>query len=297
VGCSFFTDRNGVKMSRKRVIYCPNFKGLSLTVNTDKKLLARLRCKQWKCEYCGEKNRKIWQAHLLSVLPEISEKWSFLTITCMPSYHRKNLTLEFIIKNFDRLMKRLKRQWGEFQYVRIYECHKSGKFHAHLLISYQPSDSLEKLVWRGIKPRKNRVYRGADYKIFKAHLVACGFGYQCDLTPIINFEEMMPVAPHVAVGYVTKYLTKNMDNLPKGTRRIQTSRRIGYPKVENEDDLVWQMRSAIYEEDVARYGSILDLTTGNLITFDDFIVAGAVYPRDEKSEEYHRAMLMRINSQ
>lgn len=275
--------------------YCPSFKGLALSTNTDEKLLARLRCKQWSCPYCGEKNRSIWKAHLLSVLPELSREWSFLTLTCMPSVHRKKKTLEFIIGNFDKLMKRLKRLWGSFHYVRVYEKHQSGQFHAHLLISGIPEDALEKTAWGLKKGRKNKVYKGVRYSQYKKALTGLGFGFMCDYTPIIDFAKMSPVPPHVAVGYVTKYLTKNMDNLPKGTRRIQASQGIGFPRsLDDEKGLEWVIRGGVYERDIDAHGIILDISTGHEISYDDFLYEDAIYPRSELAEKYHQKKLKEL---
>lgn len=257
--------------------FCPKFDAIVLTTNTDNKLMARLRCKQWDCEFCAKINKKMWQAHLLDTLPKISLKWSFLTITALGDDHRNKTSLQAIIKNWDKLMKRLKRSWGAFDYMRVYEQHKSGEFHAHMLISYTPPDALDKEAWASVvNPKTGKastMYRGIAHAEMVTHCLEVGLGYIVDFKPLLDMRSMsFSENVGLTVLYVSKYLGKNLQNLPKGTRRIQTSQGIGRPKTENDEQYQWKVRSHITSNDILEHGAILDLSTKHIITTDDFLV-------------------------
>jgi hypothetical protein len=200
-----------------------------------------------------------------------------VTVTARAKNHRFGTTLEAIIANWDKLLKRLKRQWGEFQYVRVYERHKSGEFHAHMLVSYYPSDSELKTSYRAIKGIER--YRGSAHKELKRHSWESGLGFIVDFSPIRHGDiEDYKHKTNRIVAYVTKYMTKGLGDLPHGTRRVQTSRLIGTNKdMENND--VWILRHFIYETDIDDMGKILDVSRKYDVTYDDFERA-PVYPID-----------------
>lgn len=259
--------------------YCENFRGIVVSEQQKTLLVGRMRCKQWSCDYCSQKNRQIWRAHLLDYAVKNPALWSFLTITATGGAHRRHVSLENITENFDKLMKRLKRAWGNFEYVRVYERHQSGEFHAHLLITVMPSDAYDKKAYRHDKKRGKSVYRGTHYKTLKMACFECGMGFMVDYTPLVDLTQNTAFLPHHAVGYVTKYLTKSIGGeMPKGTRRIQTSRAISTPK--DEPVNTWRIKSGIYLDDVMKYETVIDLSTGYTVTSDDFLDGKHIYPSD-----------------
>lgn len=257
-------------------MFCQRLRLHALSV--DRGVLIRLRCKQWGCEYCTPVNRKQWQVHLKKKIPPIGNEWSMITVTARPKAHRFGTTLESIISNWDKLLKRLKRAWGEFQYVRVYEKHKSGEFHAHMLLSYLPSDASLETAYKVIKGKLR--YRGTAHKILKYATWNVGLGFIVDFSPILHIG-ITDVNHQInrVVSYVTKYMTKSLADMPKGTRRIQTSRRIGSVKEDSKNNDEWLARHFVYESDIDHFGKIEDVTRKYTVTYDDF-EENQVYPLD-----------------
>lgn len=259
--------------------FCENFKGIAVSDNESALLVARLRCKQWDCEYCASKNRQIWRAHLLDYAVNNPAEWSFLTVTATSEAHKSGTTLEQICANWDKLMKRLKRAWGKFEYVRVYERHKSGEFHAHMLINILPEDCWSGRVWKTVKRGDRPRYFGTHYKTLKEACEDCDMGFMVDYTPLIDRREKRAFLPHHAVGYVTKYMTKSVGGgMPKGTRRIQTSRAISAPADTPVNE--WRIKSGIYLDDVLKHSVVYDVSTKYTVTTDDFLDGLYIYPAD-----------------
>jgi len=267
-------------------MFCQNFQAHALDINAKK--LFRLRCKQWDCAYCAKFNNWIWRRHLREYVNAVGyEGWSLLTITARGKAHRNSSTLEAIVKNWDRLMKRLTYSWGKKPYVRVLEMHKSGEFHAHLLIRYMPPDASDGKKYRtyGKKNQhgeivKARRYRGIAHIQLKSHAFGVGLGFICDFSPILMTEtEDDSHRVNRVVAYITKYLTKGFSaGLPKYTRRIQTSREIGSPKGDKNGsrlDLVYYLSI----HDIGNFGAIEDVSRSHMVTFDDFLESDT-YPPD-----------------
>ena len=255
-------------------MFCQEFKGHALSRSAA--LFIRLRCKQWNCEYCAKVNAHTWRKHLSAYVAQSrGDGWSLITITARSRAHRHGTTLEAIIKHWNRLMMRLKNDWGKFQYVRVYEKHASGNFHAHMLVKYVPSDAADKAVY------KSNRYRGVAHRQLKRHAFAVGLGYICDFSPIlITNTENEEHAVNRVVSYVTKYLVKGFTHgLPKHTRRIQASRAIGSP---HPDGVIDDFKLVYYLGigDVAEIGVIRDTARKHDVTFDDFL-EHHVYPPED----------------
>jgi len=266
--------------------YCQRFKKVLVSHAPQMSKLTRTRCKMWDCRFCAVVNRKRWRAALLAYLNSVAGKekvWSFNTITVPRAIHkhanaefRMSLSLAFIRKNWDKLIKRLKREYGNFSYVRVLEQHQSGVLHIHLLSSFHHTD-----LHVGIGKK------GASYSYspsFKRHLTETGFGFITNSQNILD-EHGESANAGLVVGYITKYMTKQSDAFAqavagKRVRRVLTSRDIGSPKqVESEEQ--WFLRDGVYLFEVLideSYGRIwVDLNTGAIITLDDF-PNGDIYP-------------------
>jgi hypothetical protein len=232
--------------------------------------VARIRCKLWSCDTCSTLNRKQWRAVLYRRLPEISSSWSFHTFTT-GSHDEQTIEEAYsvITKNWERLIKRLKREYGKFSYVRTIELHKSEYPHVHALFSIFLPDC-EMVV------RKNGETYWHSPTIDK-HLSACDFG-------IIASSENLAVDTDgglfKALGYATKYMTKRDDKwIKRPIRAIQTSRDIKLKNLE-KSSFSWQIKSGIYENEVLKERHY-DITTDKKITADDF-EDSFIYPPELK---------------
>jgi hypothetical protein len=247
-------------------LICPRFHGVAL--EKDKRLLLRLGCKQWQCPVCYKRNRELWRHHLMKKIGELGGVWSFHTIT-MPDFIHKASTEELralwslkrIRKNWDRFMKWMKRTFGKFEYVRVFETHESGALHIHFLAGFHIAPEDYKTANKG---KKNEYTYS---RIIKDNVKSYGWGEMCSVInlPADDFA--------LAVGYATKYMTKEDDFVSKylgkeRVRRIQTSGKIGaVPKGKSNGD--WEIGAGvnIYENELDPY---FDLNKKKRITNSDF---------------------------
>jgi len=235
-------------------------------VSSSRVLFTRLRCGSWSCEYCAGKNRDIWQAHLLTTLPEMSDHWYFVTLTAHEHRRSAAMSLSNIRQNISLLLKRLKRIFKHVEYVRVYEKHPTSEArHAHLVMSGL-SPYLEKHVSHTgsvqFIPVLERQRQKGTWTIqtwFKRTAREVGMGYQ------VVVEKMADAGQ--SIRYVTKYLTKSFQDLhEKGLRHVQTSRGIGSPKPESE--YKWHVCSYVTAKDFQPGSSVIDLQTGEEIPPD-----------------------------
>lgn len=224
---------------------CPRFHNVATTVidanGKEKRLLIRLGCKQWQCPVCYKRNRDLWRHHLMNKIAGLGGAWSFWTITMPPFLHklstedaRAKMSLIRIRANWDKFMKFMKRKYGKFEYVRVFETHESGCLHIHFLASFHVPDDDYKTVYRGDK--KDYSYCAS---LKDTIWTVYNFGY-------MHSVENLPEGDFArTVGYVTKYMTKEDDFVTKylgkmRVRRIQTSRKIGaVPK--SKSDYEWKI--------------------------------------------------------
>lgn len=263
----------------KTNIACERYNGIAVAQDGDTRKVAQLRCKQWHCPYCARKNAEQWRAAIIDYVNNSNHHWSFLTLTLADWVHKMHKDhvydtgVHFIRVHWDRLMKRLKRWLGKFQYVRILESHKSGVIHVHLLVSTWIPDSY--LVVRDDGSKYNRS------AILEAHLKDCGFGYIHDARNLESPKTGNKYHAGSVAAYVTKYMTKDLakhdsERKKRRVNKIQTSR--GIKRVNLDKQLSWQLKSGVYlDEFLNSPYQYHDVTTGSLITLDHFR-GGVVYP-------------------
>lgn len=168
-------------------------------------LFFRPRCKQWSCPVCGRANAWVWafRAHDgAKKLYDSGKPIRFVTIT---PHERLSPGASWWVmpRAWMKLQARIRRATNGFEYLCVPELHKSSKVHLHMLTTA----ALSKRWW-------------------KDNARECGFGYQNDV------QEVWSVGG--VIGYVEKYLTKGLsDTVPKGTRRVRTSR--GWPKASDRE--------------------------------------------------------------
>lgn len=254
--------------------YCENFKALISAKDAEAgtHLLARTRCKMWTCEYCANRNRKIWQARIISHINNHNDlRWSWFTLTA----HSKKRGAKNTIKNlrgaWDRLIKRIKRHFPDvpkIHYLRVYEQHKDLSYHLHCIISVH---------WNDLKIRKSKSGKETSHSLWlDAQCVSLKIGYYSHAANFVGKH-----AGYIA-GYVTKYMTKMSISFKSELgriRHIQPSQ--AWQKAENQSKLEWRMIGAYYEnnliEDIKTKTTTIDVNTGEIINHDAFITT-YVYP-------------------
>lgn len=257
--------------------FCPRFVNCAYThVDKHTALFTRLRCKQWSCEFCAQKNQSIWAAFLIDRLPEVADTWWLVTLTAHSKLRTAELSLKNIRDNIDRLMKRVKRVFGEVQYVRVYEKHPTSEArHAHLVLSglspyVVPGCSVKlRPCFLAVEERSGTRGTWSVKTWFKKNAQECNLGYMVDISQAISHTGKV-------VSYVVKYLTKSQQDLSeKGLRHVQTSRKIGSPKSDTEYS--WKVVSFVTARDFTSAQVVTDLQSGQAIP-DDYWNEQDVYP-------------------
>jgi len=259
---------------------CPNFSlYVYKFVPGDTSVVSRLRCKSWQCPYCAAKNRQMWRKHLRKRINAMGGKWWFVTLTAHETTRTEAASLANLRSNLDRLFKRLRRIFERIDYVRVYEVHKTGAFHAHLVVC-------------GLSARVQKIRTRGGFEAFRATNQARGkgnwsirtwfrrtarqlqMGYMVDVSAMENTPQV--------VAYVTKYMSKAAQNFHvPGLRRIQASQRIGSPKEKSGGG--WVVSRAVWGGDVG-YGKLLDAQTKEVI-LPGYWLTHFTYPDDGKGNK------------
>lgn len=158
----------------------------------------RVRCGKWSCEYCADLNKSEWAYTAIWGMENLSPdlpSLKFVTVT-----HRDYVSREKALVLFKTAWPKLIRrvtyaQEQKPEYLLVPERHKSGKMHAHFLIT---SEHHPDHWWHD--------------QAFKS-----GLGYQAKELPVSG--------PAQAGWYVSKELTKQLkgQSWPKNFRRVRLS--------------------------------------------------------------------------
>jgi len=217
--------------------------------NEDKNaILLHATCHLWSCETCALRNARVWIARIIEGCNRLDGEWSLLTITAHRKW-RKSKSITNLRQGWKKLINRIVYETKEddypLYYVRVWEQHKDGSFHLHVLI--------------------NKIISTRWAKDASAE---CGMGNQADWRKVDNVGQ--------AAGYVAKYTLKNASvtrggvEWPKGLRRIETSR--NWPKLPEkykENEYMWMINSS-------REGQ---LKTAEYLDFEGYKVIDLVDPK------------------
>lgn len=220
----------------------------------DTVVMARLRCKSWQCPHCARENRTMWRKHLQKRLPRVAADWWFITLTAHENNRDAGASLANIRTRIDRLMKRVQRVWGKIEYVRVYEVHKKGAYHAHLICSGLSSGVERHTARNGVQFYRPTVWRKAAGCLsvrtwWRKTSRNLGMGYMVDVQALSSVSE--------ALRYVTKYLTKDAQNFAqRSLRRVQTTRGIGSPR--NSGDGTWVTAARVFRSNLPEGGRLYD---------------------------------------
>lgn len=259
--------------------FCSRFQAILVNKSDSTKgLLTRSRCKQWDCSYCARQNKLAWRATIYKYLMDNPDLlWSFHTFTFhfkknASAYARFIYSVNQIKSKWDTIMKRLKRRYGNFQYVRILEPHKKGGYHIHLMASFIIPD--EDIAYRYDKLQDRRT---PYLKWIKQDLPNLGFGY------IQHSENAMGNGAQT-VTYITKYMTKDDEQSylrlkENRVRYVQTSRGIKSPfNHSGEVETNWKLRHHINFMDFLDVEIFTDLNKKIDIEINDLEGFGGSYP-------------------
>lgn len=122
-------------------------------------------------------------------------------------------------KNFDNWRRSIKRKFCDFQYVCVPEFQKRGAIHYHLLTNLDINENHDIII-----PQK--VFTEKQYKkMSEKQRKAC---YDVKYWTK-GYSSVYPLRDMNVVGYITKYMTKDIDNRLWGKRRYLYSQNLKQP--------------------------------------------------------------------
>jgi len=219
-------------------------------------------------------------------------RWAFFTVTVALRNHKGMTPDERLEKsalifkhNADRLMKRLRRQYGSFAYVRVLEQCANGQLHAHFIGNIKFTDLIQE-PHKG-KDKKTAVLVSVSPSLKKV-VIECGFGWASHAENLSS--EGDDWSAKRVVGYITKYITKSDERITdfcrtEKIRKMQTSRHFISPfndKNKGDSEADWFISLPIHismAEDLKF--SVYDLNRKKELTADDFTLSD-YYPKIEE---------------
>jgi len=258
---------------------CEKYIKVAYAITGDRKaVFTRLRCKQWTCDHCAKKNAGMWQYWLIKRIPEVSQKWWFMTLTASRFERTTLQSLENLRSNIDRLIKRAKRVFGEgIEYVRVYERHPTSEaIHVHFVISgLSPFVRIERSkknvpMATGVEVRSGRKGTWSLKTWIKKTCGDIKMGYIADI-------KLLKGDISLVAWYITKYLTKEMQSFHVPyLRHVQVTKGIGSPKFEKNYE--WIPCSYITADMVGHKTQVEDIDTGYIIEGDNYWEMKGFYP-------------------
>jgi hypothetical protein len=176
-------------------------------------------------------------------------------------------------------MKRMKRAYGNFSYVRVLEQHESGEWHIHMIASFHvPQDDI-----RTVRNKDKSIKYQYSARIKREILDGIPFGKVCSVSNLAPNAGEDTGAVEKAIGYVTKYMTKRDDSFEtsakaKKIRIIQTSRDIKFKA--GQGDEVWTLKSGVYLEEILAGEIWIDLNKGGEVITEKHFEDTFIYPND-----------------
>lgn len=165
----------------------------------NKAIIRDTQCGCYACEQCRDGIQRNHQARIIHGTKEHPDwkgrHWSFVTLTSHESVRTFHQSLALFQRVLPQWHKRMRRRYGRYSYVLVFETHLNGAVHAHLLMNVAVS--------------KKQVRR---------HARQLGLGYMADVQRLHS--------PAAAGKYVSKYISKSLSedkNFPKRFKRVRYS--------------------------------------------------------------------------
>jgi len=255
--------------------FCPFFSLVAYNQTTPETVvMKRVRCGSWQCTYCARENRRLWAAHLRRRLPQVATDWWFLTLTAHENERSPENSLQNIRSNIDRLFKRLRRIYANIQYVRVFEVHEKGAFHAHFILAGISARVQKTILKNGVemfRPTDEPKGKG-NWSIrvwFRRTCRQFGMGYMVDCDRVDGITQV--------VNYIVKYLTKKkQDFVAKGLRRVQTTQQIG--GLRSRGGGGWSIAARVFRTAIPAGGRLYDADRKFSVP-EDYWKENLTYPR------------------
>lgn len=262
---------------------CSKFSGLAYEADDKSYKIAQIGCGQWSCEYCAQRLSAKWRARIINGINELGGIWTWFTITAHSKKRGGYASITNLRNAWDTLIKRMKRRFDKFAYVRVFEQHKDGSFHIHAIANFHFKDIKIRISRKDKSETKYSVWLQANAKDLKLGLY--------------THADDMPSDKHAGyvASYVTKYMTKMSGDFVKfigRVRRIQASQ--NFPKLPKNGK--WNFRRDLSLEAAIAINNdglkIVDVSTGETIGASYFGEDVYLYPpsENEKFLEYKQKL-------
>lgn len=167
---------------------CPSLKAF----NTNGSVVA-IPCGSWSCPKCSKDNARLWAWRAMLQLDADPRPCRFWTLTMPGGMRSVRDAFDCIPRLWDSFRKEIQRSSGKWTYLAFVEgqAQRDGMPHFHIL-----------------------TFTVAPYRLkdFAAHI---GFGYMA---------KDLPVVSKAAANYVAKYASKGDGAMPRGFRRVRSSK-------------------------------------------------------------------------
>lgn len=260
--------------------YCSRYGAVLVASGDTGNFVYRTRCKMWACPYCAEVNRRNWQARIINHIKAVGGAWYFVTFTLESKDHQGLVYSLMMWRNvWNAFMQAIRRMTKDkLHYIRVFEQHKDGTLHVHMLINFAPSDLEKRKFWNKRKKKYDVVWQSQAIDDVLARF-GLGRVYTWLYVTPSDAKTLEEAAVRVS-GYVTKYLTKqNVEIIEQVSkheglriRSIQTSQ--GWWNFEKDfSELEWQVRLLhIYEFEQSEEAGLYsyDINKDEQIEIEDF---------------------------
>lgn len=184
---------------------CPALVGFS--IKGEAKLI---RCGKWSCPKCRKHIARKWamrvKIHITDDKAYTGNTWYFLTVTLGRGEKDVYAAYKKLKKLWNRLRMHINRETGKvWQYCAFVEGQpkRDNMPHFHIILNYAP---------RGCYGKRGKITEHATHD----WAWKMGWGYEAKIEPVESDR---------AAWYVSKYTSKGGVTVPKGFRRVRTSKR------------------------------------------------------------------------
>ncbi|MEN8123099.1 MAG: hypothetical protein ABFS35_22365 [Bacteroidota bacterium] len=228
---------------QKESKYCPNAVGAfsGITIDGKKLIAGALKCNSWTCPSCQPRLKKKLYSRILkgAIGEEATSRYAFkfLTLTFggketreqaeqqLRGYNQttkeqlrlKEFIYNIMIDNFHKLIRAIKKKYGNFHYFRVCELHKDNIPHFHVL--FAGNAIIPKEILKSIEKLWCETYGMGFVKI------------NC-----VKFRNKKH-----AISYMLKYITKDIQKVGKW-KRIFSASRNSLVKIIKTDWLMMQVK-------------------------------------------------------
>lgn len=233
-----------------------NLKKLNAEVNTSKK-----ETKLKTSNEIEERNITRSKLQCQRIAKANMEYWkSFVTLT-----FEDNITdEEFANKRFRYYVDKIRRVKKDFRYICVKEHQKRGAIHFHLLTNLEcDTDLIPKRPLKRLYNKESKIWKDLDYYDLK---------YWND-----GFSSAEPVSGDAKkiVGYISKYMTKDIDDRLFGRRRFFYSQNCIVPKISYIDSMDSRdlefLQKKIQDKELIYQNKYLNAYDDSEVSFQEFL--------------------------